>query len=109
MVDGKMLTEKSKEELIEQILGQYKEIEELKKKLEELQEKVKAEQQKQVDKFAKANTTKKRKKRPGRKVGHVGITRHAPDQIDEVLEQTLQECPDCHHPLANPVEVIEQV
>ena len=36
MVDGKMLTEKSKEELIEQILGQYKEIDELKKKLEEL-------------------------------------------------------------------------
>ena len=109
MVDGRMLTEKTKEELIEQILGQYQEIEELKKKLTELQEKVKAEQQKRIEKFAKANTNKKRRKRPGQKFGHIGITRHTPDQIDEVLEQTLQECPDCHHPLANSVEVIEQV
>jgi transposase len=43
------------------------------------------------------------------KFGHIGITRHIPDQIDEVIEETLQECPDCHHPLANSVEVIEHV
>ncbi len=102
MVDGKMLAEKSKEELIEIINGLYKEVEELKQQ-------VKAEQQKRVEKFAKPDTIKKRKKRPGRKVGHVGITRHIPEQIDEVLEETLQECPDCHHPLKNSVEIIEQV
>jgi len=102
MVDEKMLTEKTKEELIEIILGLYKENEELKQKIKE-------EQQKRVEKFAKSNTTKKRKHRPGQKFGHIGITRHIPNQIDEVIEETLQECPDCHHPLANPVEVIEQV
>ena len=51
MFEGRMLTEKTKEELIEQILGQYKEIEELKKKLEELQEKVKTEQKKRIRLF----------------------------------------------------------
>src|SRR5208282_5491369 len=102
MVDGQMLTEKTKEELIEIILGLYKENEELKQK-------VKEEQQKRVEKFAKPNSPKKRKHRPGQKFGHIGITRHIPDQIDEVVEETLQECPDCHHPLANCVEVIEHI
>ena len=104
-----MLTEKSKEELIEIILDERKKRLELENKIRELEEKVKAEQQRRVEKFAKANTSQKRRKRPGQKLGHIGITRHAPDKIDEVLEQTLQECPDCHHPLANSVEVIEQV
>ena len=109
MVDGIRLTEKTKEELIEQILGQYKTIEEQAARIRELEEKVKAEQQKQVEKFAKPNTLNRRKRRPGRKAGHIGLTRHIPDHIDEILEQTLQECPDCHHPLKDPVEVIEQV
>ena len=73
MVDGIMLTEKTKEELIEQILEQYKRIEELEKQNKELQEKVKAEQRKRTEKFAKTTVVKKRRKRPGRKVGHVGI------------------------------------
>jgi len=102
MIDGRILTEKTKEELIEIILGLYKENEELKQK-------VKAEQEKRNEKFAKPNTTKKRKRRPGQKIGHIGITRHIPEQIDEVIEETLQECPDCHHPFANFVEVIEQI
>ena len=108
MFNGVMLTEKTKEELIEQILGQYKEIEELKKKLAELQEKVKAGQQKRVEKFARANT-KKRKKRPGQKAGHVGITRRVPDQIDEVIEETLHECPQCYQALGDAIEVEEQI
>ena len=78
MVDGRMLAEKTKEELIEIILGLYKEVEELKQK-------VKEEQEKRVEKFAKPNTSKKRKHPPGQKFGHIGITRHIPDQIDEVI------------------------
>lgn len=109
MVDGKILKEKTKEELIEQILEQCKKIEELEKQNKELQEKIKAEQQKRTARFFKPNTTHKYRKRPGQKVGHVGITRHVPDQIDEVLDETLQECPDCHYQLGNSVEVIEQV
>lgn len=102
MVDDKMLTEKSKEELIEIIKGLYKEVEELKQK-------VKSEQQKRVEKFVKANTRKKRKKRPGQKPGHVGMTRVVPDHINEVIEESLHECPECHHALGEPIEVEEQV
>ena len=102
MVDGLMLTEKSKEELIRIILEQDK-------RIKELEQAVKAEQQKRAEKFAKPNTVKKYKHRPGQKLGHIGITRHIPTQIDEVIDETLQECPDCHHKLTNPVEVIEQV
>lgn len=109
MVDGVMLTEKSKEELIEQILEQYKTIEEQAAKIRELEERVKVEQKKQTTKFAKANTAKKRKKRPGQKLGHVGMTRHAPDHIDEVIEETLHECPDCHHALGDAFEIEEQI
>ncbi len=102
MVDEIILTEKSKEELIEIILA-------LDRENKELREKVKAEQQKRNEKFAKPNTAKKRRKRPGQKFGHVGITRPVPDHIDEVLEQTLCECPACRHPLSEPVEVLEQI
>ena len=102
MVDDKMLTEKSKEELIEIIKGLYKEVEELKQK-------VKEEQQKRNEKFAKPNAPKKRRMRPGQKVGHVGMTRPVADHIDEVLDQTLCECPACHHPLNESVEVLEQI
>jgi transposase len=102
MDDGIILAEQSKEELIRIILEQDK-------RIKELEQKIKEEQQKRVEKFAKPNSPKKRKHRPGQKFGHIGITRHIPDQIDEVIEETLQECPDCHHPLANSVEVIEHV
>lgn len=102
MVDGIILSEKSKEELIEIILGLYKENEELKQR-------VKEEQDKRNEKFAKPNTAKKRKLRPGQKLGHIGITRQIADQIDEVIEETLQQCPDCRQPLKDSVEIIEHV
>lgn len=58
MVDGKMLTERTKEELIKIILDQDARIRELK-------EKVQTEQKKRNERFTKSDTTKKRKKRPG--------------------------------------------
>src|SRR3989338_8351635 len=109
MVDGKMLTEKTKEELIEIILEERKKRVELENKICELEEKFKAEQRKRTAKFAKANTVKKRKKRPGQKLGHVGMTRRIPDHIDEIIEETLHECPDCHHALGKAIEVEEQI
>ena len=109
MVDGIMLTEKTKEELIEQILSQYKTIEEQAARIRELEEKVKGEQRNRTEKFAKSNALKKRKKRPGQKVGHVGMTRRVPEQIDEVIEEPLLECPDCHHALGESIEVEEQI
>ena len=109
MFDGVMLTEKTKEELIEQILEQYKRIEELEKQNKELQEKVKGEQRKRTEKFAKSNAVKKRKQRPGQKLGHVGMTREVPNHIDEVIEETLLECSDCHQALGESIEVEELI
>ena len=102
MVDGKMLTEKTKEELIEIILDQDA-------RIRELEETVKAEKKKRTEKFAKPNTVNKRKKRPGQKLGHVGVTRATPDHVDEVIEETLYACPGCHHPLGKPIDVEEQI
>ena len=109
MVDGIMLMEKTKEELIEIILEERKKMGELENKIRELEEKVKAEQRKRTEKFAKSNAVKKRKKRPGQKPGHVGMTRAVPEQIDEVIEEILQECPQCHHALGEAIEVEEQI
>lgn len=102
MVDGIILAEKTKEELIKIILDQDA-------RIRELEQKVKAEQKKRTEKFAQPNTVKKRKQRPGQKVGHVGMTRLVPEHIDEVIEETLQECPECHHALGNSIEVEEQI
>ena len=64
--DRVQFTEKTKDELIDIILGQND-------RIRELEEKVEAEQ-------------KKRKKRPGRKKGHEGITRRVPEEIDETVD-----------------------
>src|SRR5580704_3389708 len=92
MVDGAILIEQSKEELIRIILEQDK-------KIQELEQKVKEQQQRNVEKFVKANVKKKRRMRPGQKQGHVGITRPLPDHIDEVFEQELNTCPHCQNHL----------
>lgn len=97
-----LLTEKTKDELIDIIFGQNDRIEELEKK-------VKEEQKKRTEKFAKGNTGRKRKKRPGRKKGHEGITRRTPEHIDEVIDETLNECPDCHHELGEAIDIEEQI
>ena len=78
MVDGRMLTDKSKEELIRIILEKDKLVDELERENKELREKIKAEQQKRNEKFAKPNAPKKRRMRPGQKLGHVGMTRSVP-------------------------------
>jgi len=108
MVDGVILTNKSKEELIEIILEERKQRAGLEAKIRELEEKFKAEQKKRTEKFSRPNTSK-RKKRPGQKFGHVGMTRATPDHIDEIINETLHECPDCHHTLGLPIDVEEQI
>jgi transposase len=102
MVDGLILTEQSKEELIRIILEQHE-------KIKELEQKVKEQQQRNVEKFVKANVKKKRRMRPGQKQGHIGITRPLPDHIDEIFEQELTTCPHCQNNLKGSIEVIEHV
>jgi len=49
-------------------------------------------------------TRGKREKRPGRKKGHPGASRHRPQAIDQVKEHTLDCCPDCHGSLGEPLK-----
>ena len=36
-----------------------------------------------------------RRKKPGRKVGHTGARRAAPERIDQTKDHRLERCPDC--------------
>ena len=46
---------------------------------------------------------KQRKKKPGRKKGHEGISRTTPEKIDHTKEHKLDHCPDCAGDLNNPI------
>ena len=47
---------------------------------------------------------KKRRKKPGRKKGHPGVSRNRPEKIDRCKEHMLQTCPDCHNPLTKSIK-----
>jgi len=46
----------------------------------------------------------KRKKRPGRKKGHAGVSRLQPEEVDHFKEHTLNRCPDCQTPVKDSVK-----
>jgi len=46
----------------------------------------------------------KRKKRPGRKKGHAGVSRLKPEEIDHFKEHALNRCPDCQTPVKDSVK-----
>ncbi len=107
MKDGPLLlSEKTREELIETILRQQKEIEVLKKKLGDKEQ---TDLRKKFLKLQRLQQRVKRARRPGQKLGHIGLTRIKPKQIDRVIEQTLKVCPDCHHRLSASQEVVEHL
>ena len=74
-----LFSEKSREELIETILQQQKEIEELRRKLGA---KEKADDQRKLLKLMRMSQKMENPKVPGRKAGHVGVTRVKPQTID---------------------------
>lgn len=47
---------------------------------------------------------KKRKRKPGRKKGHPGVSRAKPDKVDHYKDHTLCCCPECNNSLAEPVK-----
>jgi hypothetical protein len=62
--------------------------------------------------YAKPNTARgRRRRRPGRKQGHPGVTRARPERIDEVNSHPpLADCPLCHTPLPQrPSEIRERI
>jgi len=88
-----LFQEESKEELIEEILRLRRKNEALEKENEELKKK--------LEKFESApvrepkRKLKRRWKKLGRPAGHPGVTRPIPEAIDRVVEQKLEQCPDC--------------
>lgn len=101
-----LFSEKTREELIETILQQQKEIEELKRKLGA---KEKADDQRKLLKLMRLYQKVENPKTPGRKAGHVGVTRVKPRTIDRVVELELTRCPDCHHTVGASQGVVEHI
>jgi transposase len=99
-----------KEKLVDEILDLRHEVKTLREKNEALEIKLEQVKNKSSQKstppgFVKA-LRKKRSLPPhrwGRKKGHPGSYRPAPDHIHREVLQTLVTCPDCHTPLGKPV------
>lgn len=51
---------------------------------------------------------KHRRRKPGQKPNHTGVTRPLPDHIDEDVELKLNHCPDCGTELNNTIDVRER-
>lgn len=105
-----VLLTSEKEDLVDKIIEQQKEIQRLKKEIELLREKLQL-----PAKVRKEQEKQKSRGRPlpperwGRKAGHPGVTRAKPAQVDREVEQTLNACPDCRHRLSGSQEVTEHI
>lgn len=105
--------EKSREQLIQDILDREKKIGEQEKRIRELEQQLgKKNALDEHKKFMLLDRLAKRALRPrtpGQKAGHVGSTREKPKHIDRVVEQTLKQCPDCYQKLSSSQEVVEHI
>jgi transposase len=54
--------------------------------------------------YLKPPPREKRRKSPGRKIGHPGSARIRPETVDHFKEHTLRCCPECHGPVGNPIK-----
>ena len=105
--------EKSRDELIQDILDREKKIEDQEKRIRELEQKLgKKNALDEHKQFLKADRLAKlavHPHRPGQKVGHVGVTRDKPIKIDRIVEQTLKRCPDCSEQLSRSQEIVQHI
>lgn len=105
--------EKSRDELIQDILDREKKIEDQEKRIRELEQKLgKKNALDEHKQFLKADRLARlavHPGRPGQKVGHVGVTRNKPTKIDRVVEQTLKKCPDCNERLSPTQEIVQHI
>ena len=105
--------EKSREELIQDILDREKKIQEQEKRIRDLEQqlgkKSALDEHKRFMKLERLAKLKTRPRSPGQKVGHAGATRPKPIRVDRVVEQTLKQCPDCSQKLSVSQEVIEHI
>lgn len=49
-----------------------------------------------------------RRKPPGRKKGHPGISRLRPEDVDHFKAHTLERCPECHGPVGRPIKIYKR-
>jgi len=104
-------SEKTREELIEEILKKEEELAKKDKRIEDLEKKLKKESDHRAYlkllKLQRETKKKKRQRKPGQKEGHVGVGRRLPDEVDWMVESKISECPDCHHSLSASQGTIE--
>ena len=85
--------EKSRDELIQDILDREKKIEDQERQIAELKAKLgknnALEEHKQFLKAERLAKIKARPQSPGQKAGHAGVTREKPTKIDRIVEQTF--------------------
>ena len=101
-----LFDDKSRDELIEEILRLLEENEKLKKALGS---KEAIEERRKLLKLLNESRRSEHPKTPGRKAGHEGGTRIKPEKIDRVVELELMHCPDCHHPVGKSQEVVDHI
>jgi transposase len=53
-------------------------------------------------------TRGKRRKPPGRKKGHPGISRLRPEEVDHFKEHVLERCPECYGPVGRPIKIYKR-
>lgn len=82
-------------------------LKELTRIVEELRSRLRKDKR-QAHPFGRDSETKE-KKRPGRKPGHEGAFRPAPEQVDESVEARLDGCPCCGGPVFDVEELIQYV
>ena len=106
-------SEKSREELIQEIIERGRKIQEQEKRIRDLEQQLgkknALDEHKQFMLLERLAKLKVRPKTPGRKVGHPGVTRKKPTQIDRVVEQTLKQCPDCYQKLSKSQAVEDHI
>lgn len=83
------------------IEDQARQINELKETIRQLTGGNSISPEKSKPKFKPSRRTRKRLKKLGKKPGQPGGGRKKPDHIDETIEQKLDKCPDCGHPLSD--------
>ena len=54
--------------------------------------------------YLKPSSRGRKRKRPGRKKGHEGVSRIQPEEVDHFKEHTAQHCPDCQTPLKESIK-----
>ena len=106
-------SERSRDELIEDILRKEDVIAKQERRIRDLEKKLgareQADERRKLLRLMRSSQKVVNPKKPGRKKGHPGVTRKKPVTIDRVVELELTHCPDCHHQVGESQGVVEHI